>query len=104
MISLQNYYHTTELLNECFDRLGEDILGCHAKDPWILPDKMLCYVTEVAPGKGVMDYTTYLVRLSRMKWARSLFIEHLPEEEYPGARAFVMKTAAKAGVRIYGEG
>lgn len=104
MISLQNYFHTTELLEECFDRLGEDILGCHAKDPLILPDKMLCYVTEVAPGKGVMDYETYLARMSRMKWPRTLFIEHLTDEEYPGAKAFILQTAKKAGVKVHGEG
>ncbi|MHB9031368.1 MAG: sugar phosphate isomerase/epimerase family protein [Candidatus Latescibacterota bacterium] len=102
MTALDNYYHTTELLAECFERLGEDILGCHAKDPLILPDKMLCYVTEVAPGKGILDYESYLAHLSRMKWPRSLFIEHLPEAEYPGAKAFIEKTAARVGVKIYG--
>lgn len=102
MVALDNYYHTTELLAECFERLGEDIIGCHAKDPLILPDRMLCYVTEVAPGKGVLDYESYLVHLSRMKWPRTLLIEHLPDEEYPGAKAFVEKTAAKVGVTIYG--
>jgi sugar phosphate isomerase/epimerase len=102
MVALDNYYHTTELLAECFERLGEDILGCHAKDPLILPDKMLCYVTEVAPGKGVMDYESYLTHLSRMKWPRTLFIEHLPNDEYPGATEFVRKTAEKTGVKIYG--
>jgi len=39
-----------------------------------------------------------------MECVRSFFIEHLPEEEYPEARTFVLKTAAKAYVRIYGEG
>ncbi|MCE5251431.1 sugar phosphate isomerase/epimerase [bacterium] len=102
MVSLANYYHTTELLDECFDKLGEKILGCHAKDPYILPDKMLVYVTEVAPGKGVMDYETYLVRLSRMAWPRTLFLEHLPSEEYPGVKAFIEGTASKVGVKIYG--
>ncbi len=101
MVALDNYYHTTELLAECFDRLGEDILGCHAKDPLILPDKMLCYVTEVAPGKGIMDYESYLVHLSRMQWPRTLFIEHLPDEEYPGAKAFIERTATNMGVKIH---
>ncbi len=64
---------------------------------------MLCYVTETAPGKGVMDYETYLVRMSRMQWPRTLFIEHLSDEEYPGAKAFILRTAKKAGVTVHGE-
>ena len=46
---------------------------------------MSAYITEVAPGKGILDYETYLVRLSRLNYPRSLLIEHIPEEEYPGA-------------------
>ena len=60
MMSLANYYHTTELINECFDLLGEEIVGCHAKDTFILPDKQTVHVQEVCPGKGVLDYETYL--------------------------------------------
>jgi sugar phosphate isomerase/epimerase len=102
MMSFERYYHSTELLNECFDLLGENILGCHAKDTYILPDKMLAYITEVAPGKGVQDYETYLVRMSQMKQPRTLLIEHIQNEEYAPAKAFIEETARKVGVRIQG--
>jgi len=102
MLSLQTFYHTTELLDDCFDTLGENILGCHAKDDIIERDRMLLHITEVPAGKGIMDYETYLVRLSRMKWPRTLLIEHIKPEEYPVAKAFIEDTATKVGVRIYG--
>lgn len=102
MMSLARYYHTTKLLNECFDLLGEDIVGCHAKDTYIWPDKQTVHVQEVCPGKGVMDYETYLVRMSRLKWPRALEPEHIEEEEYPEAIAYIKKIAAKVGVKIYG--
>jgi len=86
MLSFERYYHSTELLNECFDTLGEDILACHGKDVFITRGKMLCYTTEVPPGKGVQDYETYLARISRMKWPRTLLLEHFPEEQYPAIR------------------
>ena len=86
MISLRNYFRTTELINECFDLLGEDIIACHAKDTYVLPDKMSAYITEVAAGKGLLDYELYLARLSRMEWPRPLLIEHLPYEEYDNAQ------------------
>ena len=102
MIHLHNYYHTTELINECFDLLGEDILGCHAKDTYIWPDKQTVHVQEVCPGRGVMDYETYLVRLSRMKWPRTLLPEHIPQDQFPEAYAYIRKVAKKVGVKIYG--
>ena len=101
MINLGTYYRNTELIEECFDLLGEHIIAAHAKDTYILPDRMSAYITEVAPGKGILDYETYLVRLSRLSYPRSLLIEHIPDEEYPGAKQYIEDTAAKAGVTIY---
>ena len=101
MINLGTYFRTMELINECFDLLGEDILACHAKDTYVLPNKMSAYITQILPGKGQLDYETYLVRLSRMKWPRTLVIEHLKEEEYPLAKDFIKRAAAKVGVKIH---
>jgi len=102
MMSLHNYYHTTELINECFDMLGEAIYGCHAKDTYIWPDKQTVHVQEVCPGRGVMDYETYLVRMSRLTWPRTLKAEHIPKEQYAEADDYIRKIAAQTGVTIYG--
>ena len=101
MISLASYYHTTELLNECFDLLGESILGCHAKDTYIWPDKQTVHIQEVCAGRGVMDYETYLVRLSRMKWPRTILPEHVPGDQLIEAAEYIRKVAAKVGVKIH---
>jgi len=101
MISLRNYFRTTELLNECFDLLGETIIAAHAKDTYILPDRMSAYITEVAAGRGLLDYEMYLVKLSRLSYPRTLLIEHIPDDQYPEAKKFIEDTAAKVGVRIY---
>jgi len=102
MISLQKYYHTTELINECFDMLGESIYGCHAKDTYIWPDKQTVHIQEVCPGRGVMDYETYLVRMSRLTWPRTLKAEHIPKDQYAEADAYIRKVAANVGVTIHG--
>ncbi|MBN1293210.1 MAG: sugar phosphate isomerase/epimerase [Candidatus Latescibacteria bacterium] len=101
MCSLANYYHTTELLEECFDLLGESILGCHAKDTYIWPDKQTVHVQEVCSGRGVMDYETYLVRMSRLKWPRTLLPEHVPGDQLIEAAEYIRKVAAKVGVTIH---
>lgn len=101
MTNLQWYCRTTELIEECFDLLADHIIYAHAKDNYI-EKKMSIYLTEVAPGKGVIDYETYLVRLSRLKTPCPLMIEHLSsEEEYAFAKKYLEDTAKKVGVRIY---
>lgn len=102
MIHLHNHFHTTELINQCFDLLGEEIYGAHAKDSYVQPHTQTVYIQEVCPGRGSMDYETYLVRLSRMKWPRALLPEHIPNDQYPEAYAYLRKVAAKVGVTIYG--
>lgn len=101
MFTVTNYYHSTEMINRCFDMLGEDIMCCHGKDTYIERDKMLAYLTMKPAGLGVQDYEMYLVRMSRMKWPRTLHLEFATPEEYPAAKAFVEKTAKKVGVTIY---
>ena len=101
MINLAVYNRTTELINECFDILGEYILVAHAKDSLVTPNKMSAYLTQVLPGTGVIDYEQYLVRLSRLKYPRTLIIEHLKTEDYPKAKKFIEDTAKKVGVTIY---
>ncbi len=100
MMSLDTYYHSTKLLNECFDMLGETILGSHSKDSYIVPDEQTVILREVCTGRGVMDYETYLVRLSRMQWPRTLLPEHVPAEQLIEAAEHIRKIAAKVGVKI----
>jgi sugar phosphate isomerase/epimerase len=101
MVTLDRYFHTAELLDECFDLLGESIHGCHAKDTFIEPDVQTLIIREVCPGRGVMDYPRYLAHMSRMKRPRALFPEHLPADQYAEANAYIRKTAEAAGVRVY---
>ncbi len=102
MVHLLNHFHTTALINQCFDVLGEDIFGCHAKDSHVLPHSQTVHVQEVCPGRGSLDYETYLLRLSHMKWPRSLLVEHIPSDQYGEAYAYIRKVAAKVGVKFAG--
>ena len=62
----RRFYQNTELLNECFDKLGPWIASCHAKDlAWSDPVEMNVHLLEVVPGTGVLDYATYLKRVRR---------------------------------------
>ena len=96
--SPEKFYHNTALLNECFDKLGRWIVSCHAKDlTWDV--EMNIHFREVAPGKGSLDYLTYLKRLSQLPHRPPLMLEHLATaEDYTGAREHVFQVGRDAGL------
>lgn len=99
MLHAGTMFRTSELLNECFELLGEDIMYCHAKDQvWTA---MMPSIQGVTLGEGTMDYELYLAYMSRMKYPRALLLEHLKNEQYPPSKKFLEDTAAKIGVKIY---
>jgi sugar phosphate isomerase/epimerase len=92
-------FRTTELLDQCFDMFADEIMYCHAKDKvW---NEMLPHFEGVALGTGLVDYETYLARMSRLKSPTVLLIEHLPSELYPPSKKHLEDTAARIGVKIY---
>jgi len=106
MVNASTLFRSTELLNECFETLGEDILYAHAKD--IKWSGMLPGMEWVIPGQGEMDYEVYLTHLSRMEYTRPLMMEFLNRgrgykgaDQYVQAKHFIEETAARLGVTIY---
>jgi sugar phosphate isomerase/epimerase len=94
------FYNNSALLNECFDKLGRWIVSCHAKDlTWDV--EMNVHFREVAPGKGSMDYTTYLKRLAQLPQNAPLMLEHLATaEDYTGAREHIFEVGRAAGLNF----
>jgi sugar phosphate isomerase/epimerase len=92
------FFRNTELLNECFDKLGRWIVSCHAKDlRWNL--EMNIHFVEVRPGLGVLDYPTYLRRLSQLPQRPPLMMEHLSSaEEYDQARLHLFEVGKQTGI------
>ncbi len=98
--SPERFYRNTDLLNECFDKLGPWIVSCHAKDlTWDV--EMNVHFREVCPGKGALDFKTYLRRLAQLPQNPPLMIEHLSTpEEYDQARRHIMEVGRAAGIRM----
>jgi sugar phosphate isomerase/epimerase len=96
--SPEKFYRNADLLNECFDKLGRWIVSCHAKDlTWDV--EMNVHFREVQPGKGVLDFATYLRRLATLPQNPPLMLEHLSTaEEYDAARQHVLETGKKLGL------
>ena len=96
--SPDTFYRNTDVLNECFDKLGRWIVSCHAKDlAWEI--EMNVHFREVRPGLGKLDYATFLKRLAAMPEPAPLMIEHLKgEAEYAAAAKFIADTGTSLGL------
>ena len=94
----EKFYDNTALLKECFDKLGRYIASCHAKDlAW--ETEMNIHFREVEPGKGALDYTTYLQRVAALPQNPPLMLEHLATaEEYDRARQHIFDVGHQAGL------
>ena len=94
------YYDNAGFLRECFSSLGPWIVSCHGKDI-IMHDRLTVHLGEVRPGLGALDYKVFLQELSRLPGDVPLILEHLPQEEYPVARAYVVGVAAQLGLSFH---
>jgi sugar phosphate isomerase/epimerase len=92
------FYRNTDLLNECFDKLGPWITSCHAKDlTWDV--EMNVHFREVPAGAGKMDFGTYLRRLAELPGDVPVMIEHCKgPAEYDQARQYLLSLGPKVGV------
>jgi sugar phosphate isomerase/epimerase len=99
--SPDKFYRNTELLNECFDKLGRWIVSCHAKDlTWDV--EMNVHFREVPPGQGSLDYKTFLKRLAALPQNPPLMMEHLSKpEEYAAGRLYLVDVGRQAGLSLY---
>ena len=84
------FYRNTDLIHECFDKLGPWIVSCHAKD-LVWDVEMNIHFREVPPGRGELDLSAYVRRLGALKHEAPLMIEHCANEaEYDQARRHIL--------------
>ncbi len=96
------FWGTSALINDIFDRLGDRILSCHAKDIRWVAEKNIHFV-ECVCGEGNVDWGTALRRLAALPQDVPLMIEHMSgEAEYLRSRDYLQETARENGVEIFG--
>jgi sugar phosphate isomerase/epimerase len=92
------FYRSGEFISECFRTLGPWIVSCHAKDlQWVT--ELNVHFLEVVPGRGEVDYRTYLTELSKLPVDAPLMLEHLKTaEEYEEGKRYIMKVGSELGL------
>jgi sugar phosphate isomerase/epimerase len=91
------YWNNAVLIRECFTKLGQYVVSCHAKDI-ILHHQAALHLDEIIIGQGVIDYRTYLTELAKLPREVPLMLEHLTGDEYATARDVVFAAGDAAGV------
>ena len=96
--SPERFYRNGDVIRECFSKLGRWIVSCHAKDlQWVV--EMNVHFLEVIPGRGEMDYRTYLTQIAECPVEAPLMLEHLKTaEEYEEGKQFILRVGREAGV------
>jgi sugar phosphate isomerase/epimerase len=98
--SPERFYNNGALIDELFRKLGRWIASCHAKDLQWIPEYNVHFL-EVVPGRGVMDYKTYLRNLAALPKDAPLMLEHLKTPaEYEEGRTYIRRIAAESGVTL----
>ncbi len=91
-------YKNARVIEEAFEKLGPWAASCHAKDVAWVPSSQV-HFKEVIPGKGVLDYTTYLRELAKLPVDVPLMLEHLSSaEEYQQGSDYIKSVARETGL------
>jgi sugar phosphate isomerase/epimerase len=103
ILNTRIFFSTPAHVNHCFDLLGRWIVSAHAKDLYYASVVDLRHVNfvEVIPGRGVLDYRTFLRRGEQVSADLPLIMEHLPRrEDYAAGAAYIRSVAREIGVTV----
>jgi sugar phosphate isomerase/epimerase len=94
------YYRNSEVITECFEKLRPWILSCHGKDlSWETKGEYNVHFQETIPGRGQINYATYLKELTTVD--APLMLEHLKSpEDYTEAREYIHRIAAQSAIKF----
>ncbi|MCR9195098.1 MAG: sugar phosphate isomerase/epimerase [Hyphomonas sp.] len=97
IVSPRQYYDTTSVIKRCFELIGPWIISSHAKDI-TMGDQLSLHLSEVIPGRGNLDYRTYLSLLDGR--GIPIMLEHLEDADYPEARDHLKSAGRELGITI----
>jgi len=96
--SPRHFYNNANLIRDCFQKLGQWIVSCHAKDLEWVPEFNI-HFREVVPGRGQIDYATYLKELANLSHDAPLMLEHLKtSQDYEEGKRHIQTVASKTGI------
>lgn len=99
MVSPAVFYKNAALIKECFAKLRPYIKSCHVKDLVLKERTFMPQFDEVIPGRGMMDYRTFMGEIKNLPHI-PLMMEHLEtEEEYLEGAGYIRSIAEEVGLK-----
>lgn len=96
--SPERFYNNAAFIRECFSKLGRYIQSCHAKDLEWKPEMNVHFV-EVIPGRGSVDYATYLAEIAKLPQRPPLMLEHLKNaDEYKEGADYIRRVGSQSRI------
>ncbi len=100
MNSPERMYNNGAVIRGCFAKLGRWILSCHAQDLQWEEYVQVC-LREVIPGRGGIDYKSYLRCLADLPTDVPLMLEHLKTaEEYAEGARYIRGVGRSLGLSL----
>jgi sugar phosphate isomerase/epimerase len=98
--SPERYYRSSDLVRECYAKLGPQVASVHVKDlAWDV--EMAVHFREVRLGLGSIDHGVWLAEHARVCPEVPLMLEHLSAEaEYDAARDHLRAAGDRLGLRF----
>ncbi len=91
-------YRNSEVIREVYRKLGRWVASTHIKDLEWVTAMAVCF-QETVPGRGRMDYRTWLLEVSRLPGDAPLMLEHQrSEKEYEEGRRYLQSVARSLGL------
>ncbi len=101
LVTIETYFESGTMIDDAFDQLGHRFVAVHCKDIKWLMGGMQTGLGEVVPGRGILDYDTFLRRVAAAPRELPLIIEHLKDpEEVIEAAAFIRRRAHSCDLAI----
>ncbi|HXY38053.1 MAG TPA: TIM barrel protein [Vicinamibacteria bacterium] len=96
--SPERYYRSSDVVRECYRKLGPRIASVHVKDlTWDV--EMAVHFREVPIGKGSIDHAVLLAEHARSAPGAPLMLEHLSDPaEYDAAHEALLQAARRVPV------
>ena len=102
--SPERFYRNADFTRDCFKKPGKWIVSCHAKDLAFIPEYNV-HFKEVVPGRGEIDYATYLRELTQLPVDAPLMLEHLTTpDEYLEGRDYIRSVTPDDDIAAIADG
>lgn len=99
--SIERYHNSSAFIDECFEKLGSEIVSVHIKDCLLKEGALPLVIEERQVGQGSLDLARVLRHCEKLGPDTTAFVEHLDtDKQYEESILYLRKLSKEANVLI----